>query len=389
MARNFSGNDQHLVLSAATTAYNCQASFTIALWARADGANDGGMASKTNAAQWAWDFYQDSGEVKFFSQNSDVVVSGFTPTAGEWVHLAVTRDGTDYRFYGDGLLKATVTADAPTLGNNTVVEIGRDGDFGATADFEGDLADVAVWGEVQLNINEIAALARGRRPDEIRRADLQMYVPLDGLESPEPELILHDTFIVTGATLTTGPPIRMSFVAPVLVGEAPEAGDVAAAILTGVGTIDASGFDIGVLAGRATLIGAGLISATPFVSVFAAATLSGAGEIVATGNSADSADATITGTGAIVATGKALELASSTFSGAGFISATPGGIRAADASLTGVGGLSGTGFFFDFPGGEAILNGSGFLLAKGRDLNPAAVETGGRIIRRQLEGDSE
>ncbi len=161
------------------------------------------------------------------------------------------------------------------------------------------------------------------------------------------------------------------------------------AVITGVGAIDATGFDLSPTEGRATLIGAGLISATPFVDVFAEVTLTGSGEILATGKVGDSADATITGTGEIVATGKALERALATITGAGFISATPGGIRAGAASFTGVGEIEATGFFFDFPEGEATLNGSGFLSAKGRDLNAEAFGVGGRIIRRQLEGDSE
>jgi hypothetical protein len=68
------------------------------------------------------------------------------------------------------------------------------------------LADVAIW-NVDLTAFEISALAKGARPNIIRPASLVAWWPLDGLQSPEPDLSRNaKNGTLTGTAAAFGPP---------------------------------------------------------------------------------------------------------------------------------------------------------------------------------------
>jgi hypothetical protein len=75
--------------------------------------------------------------------------------------------------------------------------------------FNGRVADVAYW-NVALTAAEILALANGARPFTIRPQSLLLYYPLDGLQSPEPNLAGNGTYNLTlqnSPSADFGPPL--------------------------------------------------------------------------------------------------------------------------------------------------------------------------------------
>lgn len=74
---------------------------------------------------------------------------------GTWIHIAVTYDGTDLRYYINGVLKDTV-ADGGTVNTvNTIMAIGARGSLATAINFfDGLIDDVRVWNDVRT-ANEI------------------------------------------------------------------------------------------------------------------------------------------------------------------------------------------------------------------------------------------
>lgn len=72
----------------------------------------------------------------------------------------------------------------------------------------GKIADVGVW-NIDLTQTEVTALSQGARPYTIRAGNLVAWWPLDGLQSPEPDLSLlkHNMSLVNGPTADFGPPL--------------------------------------------------------------------------------------------------------------------------------------------------------------------------------------
>jgi hypothetical protein len=89
------------------------------------------------------------------------------------------------------------------------------------------IADEAFW-NLELTAGEIGALARGARPGNIRPTSLKLWWPLDGLQSPEPDLSGNkNNATLTGTTLAAGPPIKLlspkpNFTAPIVVSGRPD-----------------------------------------------------------------------------------------------------------------------------------------------------------------------
>ena len=140
-------------------------------------------------------------------------------TAGVWHHY-----GFDYQFfssnnetahvYFDGAVVASIVNG--NLGTNamgaasTPFRIGR-WNAGGTISTAGAMraADVAVW-NVVLTAAEVAALAKGARPYQIRNSALTRWWPFDGLASPEPDFGgTRDNMTLTGTSFAFGPPMTM------------------------------------------------------------------------------------------------------------------------------------------------------------------------------------
>jgi len=136
--------------------------------------------------------------------------SGITLSTSAWCHVAFIGDyhviGTPFwRTYVNGVAGATVnTTTASSTGG---LWIGNDS--GLVSGFGGRIADVAVWND-WLTPAEIAALAQGVRPGNIRSASLQRWYSLDGINSPEPDLSgFGNNGTLTGTTNAAGPPLML------------------------------------------------------------------------------------------------------------------------------------------------------------------------------------
>ncbi len=121
----------------------------------------------------------------------------------------MTYDGSFATLYGNGSVVAGPSAASGTVVNNSVnYKVGRRGDFTVGVfEWDGGLADFAIW-NTGLSALEVAALAKGVRPNSIRQKSLQIYYPLDGLASPEPDLSGNArNGTVHGTSRSFGPPV--------------------------------------------------------------------------------------------------------------------------------------------------------------------------------------
>jgi hypothetical protein len=88
------------------------------------------------------------GKLRFYSNGSGSSFDGRTTlSTGEWTHVAATFDGRIRRLYVNGNLDATSERISPLPVNTQPLRIGADvGDIFSTYPFNGNLADVRLWG---------------------------------------------------------------------------------------------------------------------------------------------------------------------------------------------------------------------------------------------------
>ena len=99
------------------------------------------------------DLHYDSykGSQRFSGTISDGSNKFFT--ASEWVHVGWTNDGSNYKFYKNGNLVATVTApDTFNALDNIGYQIGKVDNY-----FKGQIDEVAIW-DVALSTADVTAL---------------------------------------------------------------------------------------------------------------------------------------------------------------------------------------------------------------------------------------
>lgn len=106
---------------------------TVMAWVKFNGhiANQPTIAGRDNGNQRNWAFYQlTSTTLRFFVFASNVGISKdhtFTPTLGQWYHLAGTADGNHVRIYIDGVDVGTPTAYSGVIDKDVVdTQIGSD-----------------------------------------------------------------------------------------------------------------------------------------------------------------------------------------------------------------------------------------------------------------------
>lgn len=135
-----------------------------------------------------------------------VLDSGETLTTGTWHHLALRYSGSNaWNLWRDSAQRANGT-NSP-IACNGATDVAH---LGANAGVSSAMyiADSAVW-QVYLTDAELTALSKGIRPNKIR-PNPTMYFPLDGLQSPEPDLSGNaNNGILTGTTFIAGPPLAM------------------------------------------------------------------------------------------------------------------------------------------------------------------------------------
>lgn len=136
--------------------------------------------------------------------------SGYT--AGTWNHgCAVEAGAADRTIYIDSNSGTNTTSRTPAGADRTTFGFRSAG----TADpFSGKLAQAAIW-TVALTDSEIATLSAGFSPLRVRRDALAFFAPLNGGQSPEPDIIGNLDLTITGSPTKTGePPIHGAIIAP-------------------------------------------------------------------------------------------------------------------------------------------------------------------------------
>jgi hypothetical protein len=109
---------------------------------------------------------------------------------------------------------ANKTSNTATLTNNfsgsTKTSIGVFNGSSLSGYNNGTIADCAIW-NVILTDAEVLALANGARPSTIRPLSLVGWWPLDGLQSPEPDLsgFVNNMTLTNSPAAAAGPPLMM------------------------------------------------------------------------------------------------------------------------------------------------------------------------------------
>lgn len=131
--------------------------------------------------------------------------SGIGGSSGNYSGTAaVYTDGADKQT--SALSTANPWYTAPDPPNTSLIGVSGSTPAGF---WHGSIADAAMW-NVVLSDLEIAGLARGLRPWMIRPKNLVGYWPIDGYQSPEPDLsgFAHNGTLV-GTALDFGPPTTL------------------------------------------------------------------------------------------------------------------------------------------------------------------------------------
>lgn len=130
-------------------------------------------------------------------------------TSGTWTNIALTWNNLTpiQTAYVKAVSKGT-NSSCPNIYSYNSLEIGN-AQFASLNSPVGTMADFALW-SVILTAAELTALNQGARPGQIRPAGLQIWYPLDGLQSPEPDFSgnAHNGTL-NGTSLASGPPVMM------------------------------------------------------------------------------------------------------------------------------------------------------------------------------------
>ncbi len=152
---------------------------------------------------------QATGIVDLIKQGVALVLSSTATAAnGAWSHIGITDSGTAQKIYINAGTPATSSQAISYATITTAYTIGQG--FGSAESWGGRIADLALWSAV-LTAGEITSLAGGIRPYNVRKTSLYGYWPLDGLQSPEPDLSgskFNGT--LTGTAFAPGPPTTLS-----------------------------------------------------------------------------------------------------------------------------------------------------------------------------------
>jgi hypothetical protein len=178
-----------------------------------------GRFDNLNGANTSLDYvmsFTTASKLLFAMSNSTptfFLVTGATAMSTSiWYHCLATYDGSStIAVYVNGVSDGTAAASGTILNGAAHFYIGAIPNTGGSPNpedfFPGTVADAAVWNTL-LSASEITALAKGARPINIRSGSLKGWWPLDGLQSPEPDLSGNkNNGTLTGTNPAFGPPI--------------------------------------------------------------------------------------------------------------------------------------------------------------------------------------
>jgi hypothetical protein len=186
MAQDFDGTDDYIE---AALGANYDVPKTLACWFNSDLTNSrrnliclatgliGSLESPVLALQVESTATIRAATSSATGQNSAVTTDTFT--LANWHHAAARFAGAASRIaYLDGVASVEQTTSRATGGNLDSLTIGRGagGTYNPSIPFNGRIAEVGVW-DVALSTAEIASLARGFKPSQIRPDKLLFYLP--------------------------------------------------------------------------------------------------------------------------------------------------------------------------------------------------------------------
>ncbi len=162
-ALNFDGSNDYGTV-ADSAALDITDTLTLSTWVKADSFDywDGLINKGSYSIPYGLDLTND-GRLIFqtnygFSSGERVFTSNASLNQGQWQHVAVTYDGSNVRFYIDGQLDSTQSANLTFETNNESLILGAD--FTANAHFDGAMDDARIYNRA-LNENEVEELATG------------------------------------------------------------------------------------------------------------------------------------------------------------------------------------------------------------------------------------
>lgn len=137
------------------------------------------------------------------------------PVAQAWTNVVLTYSGSSTAntpiIYVNGIPASVVLATSPsgsygTGGGNLYL-----GNWSTGArNWDGMLAHFALWNGAILTAGEALSLANGMNPLLIRPDSLSTYLPLDGINKPESDLIKGNSLSIIGTRLGTSDPSAMT-----------------------------------------------------------------------------------------------------------------------------------------------------------------------------------
>jgi hypothetical protein len=219
MARNFPTSGDYITASAIP---EITGNRTLSVWYNFGTTPGSGFPNRAciisksdTTANYLWNFHATNTQWIFeFTTGPSTFVGisfNFTPDTGVWHHLFISTDNSTAGtlFLLDGVSQTVGGTGGTPNGSGT----GGSRQFACQVPgndpLVGKMADLAIW-NVKLTLLEGQALAKGIRPPAVRPLSLQMYFPLDGLQSPEPDLSGNKASgTLTGSSLTFGPPFTM------------------------------------------------------------------------------------------------------------------------------------------------------------------------------------
>ena len=158
---------------------------------------------------FSWDHASSSFKQAFFHQLSggtfvSAQVSG-TLSASVWYHFAGTWDGSNLTCYKNGVSQASpAAASVATMAGVSTLGADHNSNF-----WIGFMGEFAYWTRA-LAANELLGLANGHLAKEFPQS-LKIYLPLWGLQSPEPDLSGNANNGTLSAALPQGgnPPVTL------------------------------------------------------------------------------------------------------------------------------------------------------------------------------------
>jgi hypothetical protein len=204
MSRSFF-NYNNWVANSSNPSWNTNTSFSVSAWFNSN------TNLKTYNAIWSpfstgstgiW--IKSTGAMAYYQNATAIIDPGSTTiSASTWYHVAMTcASGGNVTGYINGVSDGTHAFDN-TSNAVSGAYAGLDGSVNNYY-FNGYLADVAMW-TTALTAAQVAQLAAGMRPSDVQAPSLQLWWPLAGYQSPEPDNS-GNGYSGTLGTLTTTPP---------------------------------------------------------------------------------------------------------------------------------------------------------------------------------------